>query len=465
VRNQGNGKAASSYGYFYIDGERQSTVNFEAMEPGEIYTATYEWPVKSGVYPLKLIINPNNSIIESDEDNNEMTVDFLPIIPDLYIKSFAWSPSIPSVGETVNFTITVGNKGRSMVGDCLFHFYVGNEFSLPGSAKNLTVGGSDSVVIKWDAKPGTHTIRIVIDPYDNFTELSESDNEVTMLNALNVISADLVMDPVTWLPEEPSLGETLTFTVTVRNRGYGEAAATRLNYYVDGERIDYRSISALAYGNIQSSTFTWTVEEGSHTFRFVADSRNDINESNEDNNESVVIYPVPPDLYIKEITLLPEEPAESDNVTFTFSLENRGGVAAENVTAACYIDEVYVGYISGGQVAAGETDNLTYVWEAEFGDHDCRVIVDPFNRLFETNEENNEIKITFTVGEKRLSPDSQGTDGAETGPGSGSDVFVQGPGSMDEEEMKTNIWFYSLLAGGILILLSYVYYEYRRRKS
>jgi hypothetical protein len=36
---------------------------------------------------------------------------------------------------------------------------------------------------------------------------------------------------------------------------------------------------------------------------------------------------------------------------------------------------------------------------------------------------------------------------------------------MDEEEMKTNIWFYSLLAGGVLILLSYIYYEYRRRRS
>ncbi len=465
IRNQGNGNAVSSFGYFYIDGTRQSTVTFDEINPGEIYTETYEWTVKSGEYPLRFVIDPNNRIIESDEDNNELSVDFTPIIPDLYIKSFNWSPPTPSVGETVNFTVTVGNKGRSMVLDCPFSFKIEGQTTLMDSAKNISPGGSDSVVIQWEAEPGVHTISIYLDPLEKIPELSETDNEITMLNALNVICADLTIDPVTWLPDKPSPGDTLTFTVTVRNRGYAETITTRLNYYVDGERADSIVVKSLTYGNIQSSTFTWVVEEGSHTFRFVADSNNAVRESNEDNNESIVVYPVPPDLYVKDIALSPEEPAESDNVTFTFSLENIGGVAAGNVTAAFYIDEVYIGYISGGQIEAENTANLTYIWAAEFGDHDCMVIIDPFNRLVETNEDNNERTFTFSVGEKRISSDSDGSDGSDAGPGSGTDVFVQNPGKVDEEEMKTNIWFYSLLAGGILILLSYIFYEYKRRQS
>ncbi|MFC1901113.1 CARDB domain-containing protein [Chloroflexota bacterium] len=465
VRNQGNGKAAPSFGYFYIDNEWQSTVNFDGIEPNGIYTSTLIWPVQAGVYKVKFVIDPNNRIVESDEDNNESVADFPPIVPDLFIKNLEWSPSIPTVGETVNFTVTIGNQGRAVVSDCTFYVYIGDIASFSESARNVRIGGTDAVTFSWVAQPGSHMIRIIVDPNDYHVETVESNNEATLVNALTVISADLAIDPITWLPEEVSPGDTLTFSVTVRNRGYGEAVTTRLNYFVNGEKVDSRAVSSLSYGNIQLNTFDWTVEEGSHTFKFVADANNRVNESNEDNNEVVVIYPVPPDLFINSITLLPAEPAESDNVTFTFTIENEGGVNAENTTVACYIDDVYVSYVTGGRVESGDTANLTFTWSAEFGDHNCRAVVDPFNQLFEANEANNEIEVAFSVGEKSVVPESN----EPTTPGAGGEDTPDGPQTgrpkMNDEETKTNIWFFSLLGGGVIIILSYIFYEFQRRQS
>ncbi|MFC2071058.1 CARDB domain-containing protein, partial [Chloroflexota bacterium] len=376
VKNQGTGTATSSHGNFYIDNELQRSVSFNEIESGGISTTTLSWPIKAGVYTVKLKIDPNNKIIESDENNNEKTVDFIPIIPDLFVSSVVWVPTNPSVGETVNFTVTIGNQGRSIVTDCDYYLYIGSVSSDSGSVKDLTIGGSDTEILKWVAVPGNHAIKIVVDPNNRFVETVESNNEVTIGNLLSVRAADLTIDPVTWLPEEASPGDTLTLSIIVRNRGYGDAVSTQLKFYVDGEMLGLSSVSPLPYGGMQIKTFTWIVEEGSHTFRFTADSNNNVSESNEDNNERIAIYPFPPDLIIKDITLLPPEPAESDNITFTIVVENKGDVTAEYFNVAFHIDDIYLGYLSGNPIASGVTDNLTYTWTAELGEHDFRAVAD-----------------------------------------------------------------------------------------
>ncbi len=462
VRNQGEGKAVSSYGYFYVDNERLDTINFDALEPGQVGTRTLSWPVKSGIYTIKLEIDPNNNIQESEDNNNTKTVDFTPILPDLFVNNITWSPTTPSIGDMVSFNITIGNQGRAISSSSIFHFYIGDVLSIPGIVNNITVGGTDTITLSWVAQPGQHKIKVILDPYNEIIETVESNNQVTWSNLLSVRAADLAIESATWSPEEASPDDTLTLSVIIRNRGYGEAASTRLNFYVDGVLSDSSNIGTLSYGNIQTNTFTWIVEEGSHVFRFTADSNHIVLEGNEDNNEYIVFYPVPPDLVLKNISLSPSEPVEGDNVTFIISTENQGGVIAESYNIACYIDDVYVSYMSGGFIASGGSGNLTFTWAAESGGHNCRAIVDPFNNLFEASEENNEKTVSFIVhkatsGSVTTEPTAPVTRSKEPG------TVLPGKPSTDSKEAHTELWFFSLLGGGVVILLSYLFFEYKRR--
>ena len=44
---------------------------------------------------------------------------------------------------------------------------------------------------------------------------------------------DLVVEGVTWSPEVPDIGDTVTFTITIRNQGLGPADSSRVAYYID----------------------------------------------------------------------------------------------------------------------------------------------------------------------------------------------------------------------------------------
>ncbi len=464
VNNQGDGAAASSVGIPYIGNERLSSVTFGAIEPGGVSTKSLKWLVEPGFHTVKLVVDPIEKIIESDESNNEKAVSFPPIVPDLFVKTVIWSPVNPSVGETVTFSITIGNQGNALASTPRFHLFLNGESSASKTGRSVVAGSSETVDVEWIARPGQHKVRIVVDPFNKIIELDEDNNEAVAVSLLSVRAADLVIDSVTLSPEEALPGETLTFLATVKNRGHGEAPPTQVDFYVDGVRVAFSLIGPLPYGNIKKETFTWVAEEGSHTIRITADANDEVMESNEENNEKLVFYPVPPDLVIKEIALSPPEPAESDNVTFIMVIENEGDMIAEYFRIACYVDSVYLGYVSGGPIESGVTDNITFVWAAGYGEHNFRAVVDPFDNLLEVSEKNNEMVTIFWVDETSSLPSSTESDKPDAAGREASGTILPERVETDYDKSQANFWFFSILAVGIVIVLGYLFFEYRRRQ-
>ena len=48
---------------------------------------------------------------ESDESNNTKSISLSPLLPDLFIYDFTWTPVSPVLGEFVSFLVTVKNQG------------------------------------------------------------------------------------------------------------------------------------------------------------------------------------------------------------------------------------------------------------------------------------------------------------------------------------------------------------------
>ena len=105
------------------------------------------------------------------------------------------------------------------------------------------------------------------------------DNEPTL---------DLVIHDIAWSPTNPSAGETVTFTVTIKNQGSGDAGPSTVEYYMDGFYEGHDSVSSIPAGDTATEDFTWSAESGTHSIRAVASHNGSVPESDETNNEKEI---------------------------------------------------------------------------------------------------------------------------------------------------------------------------------
>ena len=264
----------------------------------------------------------------------------------------------------------------------------------------LAPGESTSQTFNWSATAGAHLFRAVADPGDLARETDETNNEFTVVFD-EAMAPDLVVDRISWRPLQPSLDETVTFTVTVRNRGAGAAGLSRIEYYKDDSAtpLDSDNLPAIPPGRSVTDTFNWRAEARAHIFRAVADSRDEVDESDESNNELVVDYDATrlPDLTIQNISWTPIGPSIGDQVTFTVTVRNRGGAGDRPVSVDFYQDDQETPLDTGivPAVLADDTVSGTFTWTAEPGRHSFRAVADPNDIVDELDETNNERTVPY----------------------------------------------------------------------
>jgi subtilase family serine protease len=108
----------------------------------------------------------------------------------------------------------------------------------------------------------------------------------------NEPTSDLVIQDIAWSPTNPSAGETVTFTVTIKNQGSGDAGPSTIEYYVDGFYKGYDPVSSITAGGTATKHFTWSAEPGNHSIRAVVSYSGSVPESDETNNESEIILEI-----------------------------------------------------------------------------------------------------------------------------------------------------------------------------
>ena len=108
-----------------------------------------------------------------------------------------------------------------------------------------------------------------------------------------------------------------------------------------------------------------------------------------------------PDFVVMNVTVIPKNPVEYDNVTITAAFGNRGNVNLNlsNVNVSLFVNDIYEN---------SEIINLTNItekgvnfsWNAAAGNHNLTIIVDRNNGIYEFNEENNNLTKILNVFNK-----------------------------------------------------------------
>jgi subtilase family serine protease len=354
--------------------------------------------------------------------------------PDLVISKVSHTPANPVAGETVNFSVTVSNIGnRSTPTDTIIGvgIYAGNGPAVAFSSnyrKSLAPGASVVVTTNspWTALEGANSLRVVVDDVNRIAERNESNNEFahSVQVAPNVPKVpDLTVTTVSFSPEHPVAGETVSFKAVVKNVGIAPTPAGSVLSVgfkdAGGARIaasDTHTSELLPNESVELTTNkTWTAVEGSQKITAHVDDQNSLTESNEDNNTLVVdivvdapAAPPVPDLVVTDFTFSPSAPKDGDEVTFTATVKNVGtGPTPEGVVLGVGMKNDQPGAIAfsdthTASLPAGSSIQLTTnkTWVAVEGTHDIVAHVDDVNRITELDETNNTLTKQLTAGPK-----------------------------------------------------------------
>lgn len=393
VENIGDGLAASSKMDCYIDNDYVSSGIVRSLESGASLGMIITWTARAGDHTIRAVADSEQGVPESDETNNELTLAFSVLAPNLVISNIAWLPENPSVQDKVTFTATIKNAGSNIAGNSYLDFFIDGVSRGYREVPRLDAGATFAVSFSWNAQAGSHEIKAVADVLNQAAESDEADNTRTVV--YSTLAPDLIIQTITLSPAYPSPGDNVTFAVTIKNAGKGKSYASHVAYYIDSGVLASDYISPMNAGATVQKTFSWIAEPGAQAITAVADAGEENAESDETNNtKTVSLSKGAPDLVVHTITWSPSSPSRDQDVIFTVMVKNQGHAASGLSVLYFYIDSSCYSTLVEG-ISADNTTAKSFPWAATEGAHTLRAIADAENYVTEDNESNNEKTATI----------------------------------------------------------------------
>ncbi|MFD0659523.1 CARDB domain-containing protein [Thermocatellispora tengchongensis] len=276
-------------------GREQSATAFTTLVPQATYTFdpatgnTVTIPVTAKAADVRLQITANTGA--PGGQIAEFQIFGTPAAnPDLTVTNLTWSPASPTATTAITLSSTVKNAGTAASAATSVNFYAGATKVGTAAVGALAAGASTSVSVNIGTRrPGTYQLSAKADEEGEVVEQNESNNTFTAPASLEVAEApgpDLQIVGVSATPPNPAIGERVTFTVAVKNRGTSTTGATTVTRVaVGGTTLDTQTppIAAGATANVAVGG-GWTATSGGATITATADATDAVDETDEDNN-------------------------------------------------------------------------------------------------------------------------------------------------------------------------------------
>jgi hypothetical protein len=142
--------------------------------------------------------------------------------PDLTITGMTASPATPVETDAITLSATVRNAGSLSSGATTATFYLGTTLAGTANVGALAAGAQSVVSVNIGTRnAGTYPLSSKVDETNSVIESNETNNTFTNPSSLVVTpvqSSDLVAQ-VAWTPSNPASGNTVSFTVAIKNQG------------------------------------------------------------------------------------------------------------------------------------------------------------------------------------------------------------------------------------------------------
>lgn len=193
--------------------------------------------------------------------------------------------STPNQAPHAAFTVSPGTGGPGT----WFTFNAGGSSDPDGSIVNYVwdfgdgttgsgITGHNSYTL-----PGTYTVRLTVTDNDGATDVASR-----LLTVQAAAEPDLVIQNISHTPTNPSIGQNVTFSITVANQGNATAGFFRIRLEGSGSSTQTH-ITQLTAGTSRVVNLALPLTSSSATFTATADNLRQVAESNENNNTRSVL--------------------------------------------------------------------------------------------------------------------------------------------------------------------------------
>ncbi len=280
---------------FQVLGRQQSASGFTSLAAAKSYSFspasgnTVTVPVSGRWSDVRLHFTANSGAPGGQVAEFQVVGTAAPA-PDLTVTTLDWTPAAPSERDAVTVKAGVRNAGTARSAATTVDVSVEGTVAGSAAVPALDPGASATVDVATGTRPaGSYGVSAVVDPRNTVAELDDTNNSRTAANRLVVSQApgpDLEVRSITTSPANPAVGQAVSFTVAVHNRGTSAAPAgsvTRLQAGSTTLNGTTGQVAPDATVNVAIAG-TWTATAGGATLTATADATGVVAETNENNN-------------------------------------------------------------------------------------------------------------------------------------------------------------------------------------
>jgi subtilase family serine protease len=384
---------------FLVNGKTADQAPIPALAPGQQLLLSFTWRgARVGPNRLTAELDQKASRGDTDPANNRITQEFVfrKCQPDLTPVSLKLEGRPEPGRRPLRAKAVIANQGGVAAESFRVNFLVDGEEIGGFDLGRLGPGRRRAVKIDWmPPRPGTYTLAVEVEaaPGEGEVETANNRRETTFSTLDDMADLALVRPD---LPLNLCFGkDPIKIRTEILNRGRKESGRTELVLRKGTKVLADKTLEPLPPGGSMFVDLEWAPPEiGSYRLFLVLDPGDLIEESNENNNSTLVqvrFRDCRPDLIVSSVRVGDVLGPDEDSRRLVFSVHNRGGRISEPTLAAVLIDEQKVAELEVKPVQPAASNQYeTTLPRLRTGRHELRIVIDPKDAIEEVSKANND---------------------------------------------------------------------------